>query len=98
MEGIVLYYVTIENRVYSGNDGEMNYKLAFTFVENGETHIAYDLTTRNVIFNSMNSPIIQRGSIGVGDETVDYEIRLTKISKEGKPDLSIEILNYKVRE
>jgi predicted glycosyltransferase len=46
----------------------------------------------------MNSPIIQRGSIGVGLETVDYEIKLTKIIKEGKPDLSIEVLSYKVKE
>jgi len=98
MEGIVLHYVTVKDRVYSVNDKKMDYKLAFTFTENGEQHIAYDLTTRKVNFNSMNSPIIQRGSIGVGLETVDYEIKLTKIIKEGKPDLSIEVLSYEVRE
>lgn len=98
MEGIVLYYVTVENRVYKGNNNKMDYTLAFTFYENGETHMAYDLTTRRVDFNSMNFPIIQTGSIGVGYETVDYEIKLTKIIKEGKPDLSIEVLSYKVKE
>lgn len=98
MEGIVLHYVTVENRVYSENDNKMDYTLAFTFTENGERHVAHDLTTRHVNFNSMNSPIIQKGSIGVGYETVDYEIRLTKIIKEGKPDLSIEVLSYEVRE
>jgi Tfp pilus assembly protein PilV len=95
---IVLHYVTVENRVYSGNDKKMAYTLAFTFTENGEPHIAYDLTTRHVNFNSMNFPIIQKGSIGVGYETVDYEIKLTKESNGGKPDLRIEILDYKVRE
>ena len=98
MEGIVLHYVTVENRVYSENDKKMDYTLAFTFTENGEPHIAHDLTYRRVNFNSMNSPIIQTGSIGVGYETVDYEIKLTKIIKEGKPDLSIEVLSYKVKE
>jgi type II secretory pathway component PulJ len=98
MEGIVLYYVTVENRVYSENDKKMAYTLAFTFTENGETHMAYDLTTRHVNFNSMNFPIIQTGSIGVGYKTVDYEIKLTKIIKEGKPDLSIKVLSYKVKE
>ncbi len=98
MEGIVLHYVVVEDRVYSGNDKEMDYKLAFIFTENGEPHTAYDLTTRHVNFNSMDSPIIQTGSIGVGYETVDYEIKLTKIIKEGKPDLSIEVLSYKVEE
>jgi hypothetical protein len=98
MEGIVLHYVVVEDRVYSGNDKEMDYKLAFIFTENGEPHTAYDLTTRHVNFNSMDSPIIQTGSIGVGYETVDYEIKLTKIIKEGKPDLSIEVLSYKVKE
>jgi hypothetical protein len=98
MEGIVLHYVVVEDRVYSGNDKEMDYKLAFIFTENGEPHTAYDLTTRHVNFNSMDSPIIQKDSIGVGYKTVDYEIELTKIIKEGKPDLSIEVLSYKVRE
>ena len=99
MEGIVLHYVTVKDRVYSVNDKKMDYKLAFTFTENGEQHIAYDLTTRKVNFNSMNFPIIQTGSIGVGYETVDYEIKLTKEeSNGGKPDLRIEILNYKVKE
>ena len=98
MEGIVLHYVTVENRVYSENDKKMDYTLAFTFTENGEPHIAHDLTYRRVNFNSMNSPIIQTGSIGVGYETVDYEIKLTKIINGGKPDLRIEILDYKVRE
>lgn len=98
MEGIVLYYVTVENRVYKGNYNKMDYTLAFTFIENGETHITIDFTTRHVDFNSMDSPIIQTGSIGVGLETVDYEIKLTKIIKEGKPDLSIEVLSYKVSE
>ena len=98
MEGIVLHYVVVEDRVYSGNDKEMYYKLAFIFTENGEPHTAYDLTTRHVNFNSMNSPITQTGLIGVGYETVDYEIELTKIIKEGKPDLSIEVLSYKVKE
>jgi hypothetical protein len=98
MEGIVLYYVTVENRVYSENDNKMAYTLAFSFTENGEPHTAYDLTTRHVNFNSMDSPIIQKDSIGVGYKTVDYEIELTKIIKEGKPDLSIEVLSYKVEE
>ncbi len=98
MEGIVLYYVTVQDRVYKGNYNKMDYTLAFTFYENGETHMAYDLTTRHVNFNSMDSPIIQTGSIGVGYETVDYEIKLTKIINGGKPDLRIEILDYKVRE
>jgi competence protein ComGC len=98
MEGIVLYYVTVQDRVYKGNYNKMDYTLAFTFYENGEPHIAHDLTTRHVNFNSMDSPIIQTGSIGVGYETVDYEIKLTKIINGGKPDLRIEILDYKVRE
>lgn len=98
MEGIVLHYVVVEDRVYSGNDKEMYYKLAFIFTENGEPHTAYDLTTRHVNFNSMDSPITQTGLIGVGYKTVDYEIKLTKIIKEGKPDLSIEVLSYKVEE
>jgi len=98
MEGIVLYYVTVENRVYKGNYNKMDYTLAFTFTENGETHMAYDLTTRQVNFNSMDSPITQTGSIGVGYKTVDYKIELTKIIKEGKPDLSIKVLSYKVIE
>ena len=94
----MLHYVTVENRVYSENDKKMDYTLAFTFTENGELHMAYDLTTRHVNFNSMDSPIIQKDSIVVGYKTVDYEIKLTKIIKEGKPDLSIEVLSYKVRE
>ena len=94
----MLHYVTVENRVYSGNDNKMAYKLAFIFTENGEPHTAYDLNTRHVNFNSMDSPITQTGSIGVGYETVDYEIELTKIIKEGKPDLSIKVLSYKVKE
>ena len=97
MEDIVLHYVTVENRVYSGNN-KMAYTLAFTFVENGEPHIVYDLTTRHVNFNSMNSPEIQTDSIGVGYKTVDYEIKLIKISNGGKPDLSIKVLSYKVNE
>jgi len=98
MEGIVLHYVVVEDRVYSGNDKEMYYKLAFIFTENGEPHIVYDLTTRYVNFSSMDSPIIQKDSIGVGYKTVDYEIKLIKISNGGKPDLSIEVLNSEVKE
>jgi Tfp pilus assembly protein PilV len=98
MEGIVLHYVVVEDRVYSGNDKEMYYKLAFIFTENGEPHIVYDLTTRHVNFNSMNSPEIQTDSIGVGYKTVDYEIKLIKIINGGKPDLSIEVLNSEVKE
>lgn len=97
MEDIVLHYVTVENRVYSENN-KMAYTLAFTFVENGEPHIVYDLTTRYVNFNSMDSPIIQKDSIGVGYKTVDYEIKLIKINNGGKPDLSIEVLNSEVNE
>jgi Tfp pilus assembly protein PilV len=97
MEDIVLHYVTVENRVYSENN-KMAYTLAFTFVENGVPHIVYDLTTRYVNFSSMDSPIIQKDSIGVGYKTVDYEIKLIKISNGGKPDLSIEVLNSEVKE
>lgn len=97
MESIVLHYVSVHDRVYSGNNKKMEYKLAFTFTVNGETHISIDYTTREINFNSMNRPITQTGSIGVEHKTVDYEISLTKITNEGKPDLSIEVLSYEVR-